>query len=299
MEHSSAPGSNSANHQEMREIVDRLVKIIADISKYRRENTIGIETDRLRSYLSDFTEAQAALAGRAIDSASQNREFENRLQTLRANLHQQRAVLRQVVRHRRQQYSEVRSLSQRLELLLYEPGAATISESQDSHPEIAGSTLPTSEAGTTAEVNNVPAQQSSHSSSASNASPSDIVRSSSSARQHRSISRRDDWYNMLRLLGLAAHVAGIEEAIAKATLSAVMGYITPLGTVDALPRRRLEASDFSEDGVTTCGICLEKRNMNNEVKVLPCTHWFDVECIDAWLLLFNNTCPMCRSVVPE
>ncbi|KAJ8559867.1 hypothetical protein K7X08_003925 [Anisodus acutangulus] len=63
--------------------------------------------------------------------------------------------------------------------------------------------------------------------------------------------------------------------------------------IQELPKFRLKAvpTDCSE-----CPICLEEFRMGNEVRGLPCAHYFHVECIDEWLRL-NVKCPRCRSSV--
>lgn len=63
--------------------------------------------------------------------------------------------------------------------------------------------------------------------------------------------------------------------------------------IQKLPKFRLEAvsTDCNE-----CPICLEDFRVNNEVRGLPCSHNFHVECIDKWLQL-NVRCPQCRGLV--
>ncbi|KAJ9692457.1 hypothetical protein PVL29_011494 [Vitis rotundifolia] len=47
-----------------------------------------------------------------------------------------------------------------------------------------------------------------------------------------------------------------------------------------------------EDAV--CCICLGKYADNDEVRELPCSHFFHVECVDKWLKI-NARCPLCQS----
>ena len=55
-------------------------------------------------------------------------------------------------------------------------------------------------------------------------------------------------------------------------------------------------SDFSDEGPTTCGICMDEKTLGEKVTVLPCGHWFDGECVKTWLVQ-NGTCPACRKRV--
>lgn len=47
-----------------------------------------------------------------------------------------------------------------------------------------------------------------------------------------------------------------------------------------------------------CAICREDFVVDTQVKRLPCAHEFHDSCIVAWLQA-NNTCPICRSQLPE
>ncbi|XP_010537938.1 PREDICTED: E3 ubiquitin-protein ligase At1g63170 [Tarenaya hassleriana] len=51
-----------------------------------------------------------------------------------------------------------------------------------------------------------------------------------------------------------------------------------------------------EDAV--CCICLARYADNDELRELPCTHVFHVECVDKWLKI-NATCPLCKSEIGE
>ncbi|KAI3846885.1 hypothetical protein MKX03_016541 [Papaver bracteatum] len=79
------------------------------------------------------------------------------------------------------------------------------------------------------------------------------------------------------------------------------------GTLAAGTEKELIIS--GEDAV--CSICLGKYADNEELRVLPCSHFFHVDCVDKWLKM-NATCPLCkrgvkgnvvetssRSVLPE
>lgn len=48
----------------------------------------------------------------------------------------------------------------------------------------------------------------------------------------------------------------------------------------------------------SCCICLARYGDDEEVRELPCSHVFHVDCVDKWLKI-NATCPLCKSEVGE
>lgn len=52
----------------------------------------------------------------------------------------------------------------------------------------------------------------------------------------------------------------------------------------------------AEDAV--CCICLGRYLDNVELRELPCTHFFHIECVDKWLTI-NALCPLCKSEVGD
>ncbi|KAJ0959687.1 hypothetical protein J5N97_000655 [Dioscorea zingiberensis] len=52
----------------------------------------------------------------------------------------------------------------------------------------------------------------------------------------------------------------------------------------------------AEDAV--CCICLAKYVDNDELRELPCTHFFHLDCVDKWLKI-NASCPLCKFEVGE
>ncbi|KAF6140999.1 hypothetical protein GIB67_002455 [Kingdonia uniflora] len=55
-----------------------------------------------------------------------------------------------------------------------------------------------------------------------------------------------------------------------------------------------ERAISGEDAV--CCICLAKYADNEELRELPCTHFFHMECVDKWLKI-SALCPLCKSEV--
>ncbi|KAG2198900.1 hypothetical protein INT47_010305 [Mucor saturninus] len=45
-----------------------------------------------------------------------------------------------------------------------------------------------------------------------------------------------------------------------------------------------------------CQVCLSNYQSQDDVRVLACHHGFHQECIDTWLTLGKNQCPLCRDV---
>ncbi|KAM7528835.1 hypothetical protein LguiB_032245 [Lonicera macranthoides] len=47
-----------------------------------------------------------------------------------------------------------------------------------------------------------------------------------------------------------------------------------------------------------CAICKDEFTAEDKINMLPCKHYFHVECIVPWMNL-NTTCPLCRYKLPE
>ncbi|KAM7256485.1 hypothetical protein ACFE04_012226 [Oxalis oulophora] len=89
-------------------------------------------------------------------------------------------------------------------------------------------------------------------------------------------------------------------------------------SINALPTHKFKVkkkrnSDDSESGVVAAGtekervisgedavccICLAKYANNDELRELPCSHFFHKECVDKWLKI-NALCPLCKAEVGE
>nr|CAB3476028.1 unnamed protein product [Digitaria exilis] len=55
-----------------------------------------------------------------------------------------------------------------------------------------------------------------------------------------------------------------------------------------------ERTILAEDAI--CCICLSKFSSNEDLRELPCTHVFHMECIDKWLQI-NALCPLCKAEI--
>ncbi|OIT30486.1 PREDICTED: E3 ubiquitin-protein ligase At1g63170-like [Nicotiana attenuata] len=55
-----------------------------------------------------------------------------------------------------------------------------------------------------------------------------------------------------------------------------------------------ERAISGEDAV--CCICLTKYEDNDELRELPCSHFFHTQCVDKWLKI-NASCPLCKSEI--
>lgn len=63
--------------------------------------------------------------------------------------------------------------------------------------------------------------------------------------------------------------------------------------IQNLPKKKVTNEMMGTDGSAECSICMDTVELGTEVTVLPCTHWFHFNCIEAWLIQ-HNTCPHCR-----
>lgn len=50
----------------------------------------------------------------------------------------------------------------------------------------------------------------------------------------------------------------------------------------------------SHDSIDACGVCLAEFDDGDELRVLPCGHYFHQSCIDHWLLRSATVCPSCK-----
>ena len=66
--------------------------------------------------------------------------------------------------------------------------------------------------------------------------------------------------------------------------------------INRLPKKQLEKSMAGDDGKAECSICMDNVELDTEVTILPCNHWFHFECIESWLKE-HDTCPHCRKPI--
>lgn len=64
--------------------------------------------------------------------------------------------------------------------------------------------------------------------------------------------------------------------------------------ISGLPTHVLDKEMNGESDDKTCPICLGEFEKGNEIRTLPCTHFFHKDCIDPWLNT-NTSCPRCRA----
>jgi len=75
----------------------------------------------------------------------------------------------------------------------------------------------------------------------------------------------------------------------------------PGASVEMLERLSVstfEESDVAEQKDLQCSICLCEFEANEEVRRLPCKHYFHKGCIDGWLRI-SRACPMCNADVSK
>merc|ERR1712079_681175 len=46
-----------------------------------------------------------------------------------------------------------------------------------------------------------------------------------------------------------------------------------------------------------CRICLEPYNDGDELRILPCFHFYHKQCVDAWLTRMSSKCPICKTSI--
>lgn len=63
--------------------------------------------------------------------------------------------------------------------------------------------------------------------------------------------------------------------------------------IHSLPKKKVDRQMMGTEGKAECSICMDAVELGTEVTLLPCTHWFHFDCIEAWLSQ-HNTCPHCR-----
>lgn len=72
----------------------------------------------------------------------------------------------------------------------------------------------------------------------------------------------------------------------------------PLGDEETkrLPTRKYRKG---EEKMEQCVICVENFHDGENLRVLPCEHYFHRQCIDEWLINHSTVCPLCKYEVPH
>lgn len=71
--------------------------------------------------------------------------------------------------------------------------------------------------------------------------------------------------------------------------------------IAALPTRKLAAAhgtDMQLGEQTKCLICLDHFADGDDVKTLPCLHFYHQRCVDQWLRM-DNSCPVCKTPIGQ
>lgn len=74
---------------------------------------------------------------------------------------------------------------------------------------------------------------------------------------------------------------------------------TPSHVIEQLPVRELTQTEVEnnlkkqDEGLRSCLVCLCDYAPEEEVRTMPCLHFFHKECIDKWLGK-SNSCPICK-----
>ncbi|KAJ2862711.1 hypothetical protein GGH94_004087 [Coemansia aciculifera] len=86
------------------------------------------------------------------------------------------------------------------------------------------------------------------------------------------------------------------------------GATSPARAMSAIVNNTLEHSN-SDDALAlsdqaplheeNCAVCLEDFNAGEDVRRLPCRHYFHIACIDPWLSERAATCPLCNFDVAQ
>lgn len=65
--------------------------------------------------------------------------------------------------------------------------------------------------------------------------------------------------------------------------------------INQLMTQKFQPSQFAPED-SSCCICLNEYELQQELRVLPCAHHFHKDCVDEWLMV-NSTCPTCRTSI--
>jgi len=63
--------------------------------------------------------------------------------------------------------------------------------------------------------------------------------------------------------------------------------------ISQLPDQEVTSQELEDSPSQSCSICLEKYEVGEETKSMPCLHKFHSKCINKWLMM-KGTCPICK-----
>ncbi|DBA05005.1 TPA: hypothetical protein N0F65_007007 [Lagenidium giganteum] len=85
----------------------------------------------------------------------------------------------------------------------------------------------------------------------------------------------------------------LEETAATTIVTACAGSDDPTALVADATSNPVSTPCTDAD-VDVCSICLDDFELQERVKVLPCHHFFHVDCINPWLERRSGCCPLCK-----
>jgi hypothetical protein len=70
---------------------------------------------------------------------------------------------------------------------------------------------------------------------------------------------------------------------------------TPTSSINSTTPTASATAVTDDNDVDTCAICIEDFENGDQLRLLPCKHWYHVECIDPWLTTKSSSCPLCKT----
>ncbi|KAI8051815.1 hypothetical protein BDF21DRAFT_432180 [Thamnidium elegans] len=74
--------------------------------------------------------------------------------------------------------------------------------------------------------------------------------------------------------------------------------LAPVSVVSKLSVKIFNLNDQKDqEEPESCTICLEDYESGNELRLLPCNHYYHAVCVDLWLTTKKKCCPICKTDV--